>query len=86
MKPLNVVIFVAAMTLLCGIFSVIENGYGIYVTHNSIEILKPNEQEMNRLNEFLDSRYRQVIQAVLLILTQAGIIFLVRKVKRRATS
>ncbi len=71
------------MTILCGVFAVAESCYGIYVASHAIDILKPNEQDLNRVNEFLDARYRQIIQATLLILAQASIIFLVRKAKKQ---
>ncbi len=80
-KPLTIVIFMAWVTLICGVLHATQYGYTAYVTHGAISVLKPEGKDQERIHLLLNAYYRSVGEGAAVVFTQACIIIYARKLR-----
>jgi hypothetical protein len=81
-KPLTIVLFMAWVTLICGVIHAAQYGYTAYVTHGAISALKLEGKEQERIDLLLRAYYRSVGEGAAVAFTQACIIVYARKLRR----
>ena len=78
-KPLTIVLFMAWVTLTCGLLHAAQYSYTAYVIHAAISARKFDENDQKRSHVLLNSYYRSIGEGIAVVFTQACIIVYARK-------
>ncbi|MGD0350164.1 MAG: hypothetical protein ABSB84_07605 [Verrucomicrobiota bacterium] len=85
MRPIFVIYLAAGITLLFAVLNTAAYAGYAYVTHHAIAILKPEGDDLSKMQAVQSQDLDLAAEGCVLALLQTGIIISARKLKKQAT-